>query len=82
MKMYDPETRRSIWKFASTAYDNLIRSIDNVYDDIINSNGKIDQIKHPEEYHLYNNPFDVIDGPCYAFLVHGRGPAVGEIRIH
>lgn len=26
---------------------------------------------------LYDNPKRVVDGPCYAFVVHGIGPAVG-----
>ena len=62
---------------ASDAYAALITSISNVYDDVINGNGQIDETKHPEEYHLFHNPKSVVDGPAYAFLVHGKGPAVG-----
>ncbi len=65
------------WLKASDAYDRLITSIGNVYDDVINGNGQIDEAKHPEEYHLFHNPKMVVDGPAYAFLVHGKGPAVG-----
>ena len=39
--------------------------------------GFIDSVSHPNEFKLFNNPHHVIDGPCYAFLVHGKGPAVG-----
>ena len=39
--------------------------------------GFIDSVSHPNEFKQFNNPHHVIDGPCYAFLVHGKGPAVG-----
>jgi len=57
-------------------YNTLVTQIVNVYKDVMQY-GLIDQATHPLEYQLYNNPNQVIDGPCYAFLVHGRGPAVG-----
>lgn len=60
---------------ASTVYDKLIASINNVYKDVM-SIKQIDAIAHPDEYRLFNNPHRVIDGPCYVFLVHGRGPAI------
>mmetsp|Transcript_21794 Transcript_21794/g.40690 ORF Transcript_21794/g.40690 Transcript_21794/m.40690 type:complete len:452 (+) Transcript_21794:638-1993(+) len=62
---------------ASDLHKTLSRSITNVYNDVINE-GFINETKHPSEYALFDNPFRVIDGPCYAFLVHGRGPAVGD----
>ena len=67
----------NIWKTAEQAYDNLIESINNVYDDVINGNGVIDKVAHPEEHHLYDNPHRAVDGPCYAFVVHGLGPSIG-----
>lgn len=62
---------------ALEAYNNLITMVNNVFDDVVNGTGFIDAQEHPEEFHLFDNEFRVIDGPCYAFLVHGRGPAVG-----
>jgi len=56
-------------------YSALVKHIGNVFRDVMNT-GSINPT-HVEEYFLYNNPNRVIDGPCYAFLVHGRGPAVG-----
>ena len=62
---------------ASSLYEQLINAINNVYDDVVNGNsGYINQNDHPMEYELFHNPFNVVDGPCYAFLVHGKGPAV------
>ncbi|KAL7538809.1 hypothetical protein ACHAXR_008806, partial [Thalassiosira sp. AJA248-18] len=77
MELYDYQTKTTRTKSAVDVYDNLIAAIDNVYGDIIGSDGKINESNHPDEYNLFNNPFNVVDGPCYAFLVHGRGPAVG-----
>eukprot|EP00977_Amphora_coffeiformis_P029102 scaffold38788_cov221-Amphora_coffeaeformis.AAC.2 len=62
---------------AKQLYDALVGAINNVYSDVINGNGYIDADAHPDEYELFNNPFKVVDGPCYVFLVHGIGPAVG-----
>ena len=67
---------------AAEAYDSLIDSINNVYSDVVinnnnNAGGIINKDLHPIEYELFNNDFHVVDGPCYAFLVHGKGPAVG-----
>ena len=50
----------------------------NVYGNVVLVDGQIDEVKHPQEYHLFNNTFYVVDGPGYAFLVHGLGPAVGD----
>jgi hypothetical protein len=61
---------------AAVLYESLIQSINNVYMDIVNE-GFINKDLHPVEYELFDNPFRVVDGPCYAFLVHGKGPAVG-----
>jgi len=62
---------------AEEVYNNLVTAVNNVYSDVILGNGIIDKVAHPDEYELFHNPFLSIDGPCYAFLVHGKGPAVG-----
>jgi hypothetical protein len=66
----------TVWKTAEHAYDDLITSINKVYDDVSN-HGFIQKDKNPQEFHLFDNPHRAVDGPCYAFLVHGKGPAVG-----
>lgn len=48
---------------ASAAYDDLIDSINNVYDDIVQGGGEIDKDAHPMEHGLFDNPKKVIDGP-------------------
>jgi hypothetical protein len=63
---------------AQHAYNKLNTAINNVYDDVINGNeGRIDETAHPVEYELFHNMHRVVDGPSYAMVVHGRGPAVG-----
>jgi hypothetical protein len=52
---------------ASKVYDNLITATRNVFEDVMEK-GFIDASSHPEEYHLFDNPKRVIDGPCYGFL--------------
>ena len=49
---------------ANTVYTNLINSINNVYNDIMQYN-EINNITHPIEYNLFNNPHRVVDGPWY-----------------
>ena len=61
-------------------YSDVITTINNVYQDVIYGNGFINEKSHPVEHHVFNNPFKVVDGPCYVFLVHGKGPAVGGQR--
>lgn len=68
---------RGVPTSAADVYDRLINSINNVYNDIMQV-GKIKKNQHPTEYNLFHNEPGVVDGPCYAFLVHGRGPAVGD----
>ena len=63
-------------KTVEEVYDNLVDHIANVFNDV-RSDGFIDADEHPDEWKLYNNFNRVVDGPCYAFLVHGKGPAVG-----
>ena len=43
--------------------------------------GYIDPSVHPEEHKLFHNPQHAVDGPCYAFLVHGKGPAVSQLKL-
>lgn len=61
---------------AAEVYDALLESIFNVFSDV-RASGEISAVNHAEDYGLYNNRFRAVDGPCYAFLVHGKGPAVG-----
>jgi len=63
-------------KSVEDVYATLVSHIANVYNDVMQY-GFIDPVTHPDEYQLFNNPHQVIDGPCYVFLVHGKGPAVG-----
>ena len=63
-------------KSVEEVYGTLVSHIANVYKDVMEY-GFIDPTTHPEEYELYNNAKQVVDGPCYVFLVHGKGPAVG-----
>jgi len=59
---------------AAEAYDDLTSTLTAVYEDVI-ANGSISE-SNPG-YALFNNIHSVIDGPCYSFVVHGKGPAVG-----
>lgn len=63
-------------KSVQDVYNTLVGHIANVYKDVMEQ-GEINDRTHPDEFKLYNNPHRVIDGPCYVFLVHGKGPAVG-----
>lgn len=68
---------RGVETSAATVYNKLVTSINNVYRDVIQT-GFIRKDLHPEEYELFHNDRKVVDGPCYAFLVHGNGPAVED----
>jgi hypothetical protein len=48
---------------AAAAYDALVASINNVYDDVVNGPGVIDPAAHAMEFDLYDNLFRVVDGP-------------------
>jgi hypothetical protein len=52
---------------ASKVYESLITATKNVFDDVTEK-GFIDANSHPEEYHLFDNPKRVVDGPCYGLL--------------
>jgi predicted transcriptional regulator len=69
-------TLGGIVKSVEDVYNTLVGHIANVYKDVMDD-GIINATTHPDEYRLYNNPHQVIDGPCYVFLVHGKGPAIG-----
>lgn len=56
-------------KSSSELYTALIDSINAVYEEIIHGSGITNDS-------IYQNPLSVVDGPCYAFVVHGKGPAV------
>lgn len=76
---------RGVETSASELYDKLISSINKVYYDVVTNaaatGGMIDPINSPEEHYLFDNPFRVVDGPCYTFVVHGKGPAVGDYGL-
>jgi hypothetical protein len=61
---------------AATAYDELTEMLTSVYEDVMTT-GFISE-SNPG-YTLFHNIHHVIDGPCYSFVVHGKGPAVGGI---
>lgn len=67
---------RGVQTSSAAVYDSLVASITNVYKDVM-ATGFINPSTHPEEYRLFHNPHHAVDGPCYVFLVHGKGPAVG-----
>ena len=58
-------------KSSENLYDELEASINSVYDHVINNNDLSEELST-----LFLNPMSVVDGPCYAFVVHGKGPAV------
>ncbi|MGD8363724.1 MAG: hypothetical protein PVI36_02335 [Desulfobacterales bacterium] len=52
-------------------------AINNVHEDlIILGKPSIDEVTHPDEYALFHNPFGIIDGNSYGYLVNGLGVAV------
>ena len=50
---------------AADVYDSLISYINNVYTDVVENGGFINEVTHPNEHYLFDNPKRVIDGPCY-----------------
>lgn len=46
------------------------------HDVIVRDLGGIDSSTHPEAYALFHNPWGVVDGNAYGFLVNNRGVAV------
>ncbi|GFH62103.1 hypothetical protein CTEN210_18579 [Chaetoceros tenuissimus] len=69
---------KGVYTSAAEVYERLVATIENVaYDVLFRNKGFINEKKHPEEYFLFHNKNSVVDGPCYAFVIHGKGPAVG-----
>lgn len=56
--------------------DELRRTINAVYEDVIYEGGWIDPMEHPEAFALYHNDYGVIDGNSYGFLINPIGAAV------
>lgn len=65
---------------ANEVLKDLIKSIKNVYSDV-SKKGFIDKDKHPEEFHLFDNPHKVVDGPCYGFLGTFELLSVGVVKL-
>jgi len=65
-----------------TVRGRLRLAVNRVYSDVVDGvpgtgvRGRIDADRHPEEYALFHNPFGVVDGNAYGFVVNGRGVAV------
>jgi len=58
------------------ARNRLRQGIADVHDDlIVKKQQAIDKEKHPQEYALFHNPYQVVDGSCYGFLVNAFGRA-------
>lgn len=53
---------RGVQTSASDVYDNLVTSINNVFDDVIQT-GNIKKNQHEMEYELFHNAPGVVDGP-------------------
>lgn len=69
---------KGVYTSAAEVYDRLIAMIENVaYDILFRKKSFINEKKHPEEHFLFHNKNYVVDGPCYAFVIHGKGPSVG-----
>jgi len=62
---------------ATDIRDALRDAINNVHEDlIVLEKPSIDEVTHPDEYALFHNPFGIIDGNSYGYLVNGLGVAV------
>lgn len=69
---------KGVYTTAVEVYNSLLKMIENTY--FVESRNKSPtffQKRFPNEYHLFHNKNQVVDGPCYAFVIHGKGPAVG-----
>ena len=53
---------RGVETSAAEVYDNLVESINNVFDDVM-TYGKINNNIHATEYDLFHNEPAVVDGP-------------------
>jgi len=67
---------------ATAMREALRTSINAVHHDVIvdrnivDGRAQIDPVAHPDEYALFNNPFGLVDGNSYSFLVNHVGLAV------
>ena len=65
------------------ARDRLRQAILAVHEDLIKKEkATIDKEGHPEEYALFHNPEQVIDGNCYGFLINSYGQAIEGFPIY
>ena len=53
---------RGVHTSATTIYDRLVESINNVYNDVM-ANGSIDKETHKSEHELFHIDPGVVDGP-------------------
>jgi len=62
--------------------DALKDAINNTHTDLvanpnmIDGRPQIDRVSHPVEFGVFNNPWGVVDGNSYSFLLHSLGEAV------
>jgi hypothetical protein len=67
---------------ATAVRDGLATAINNTHDDLVSSPNmvdgrpQIDKTENPIEYGLFHNPWGVVDGNSYSFLVNQFGVAV------
>ncbi len=68
---------------ARSVRDRLRQAIVNVHKDLIEyQRPTIDKERHPEEYAVFHNPEQVIDGNCYGFLINSYGQAVEGFPVY
>ncbi|GFH61539.1 hypothetical protein CTEN210_18015 [Chaetoceros tenuissimus] len=69
---------KGVFTTAEEVYNSLSAMIENTYFVVSrNKDSTFFEKKFPDEYFLFHNKNQVVDGPCYAFVIHGKGPAVG-----
>jgi hypothetical protein len=69
---------KGVFTTAEEVYNDLLAMIENTYFVVSRNKGStFFEKKFPDEYFLFHNKNQVVDGPCYAFIIHGKGPAVG-----
>lgn len=68
---------------AKDARDRIQEAINAVHEDLVEKGRQtIDLVRHPEEYALFHNPHQVIDGNCYGFLINAFGQAIEGFPVH
>lgn len=69
---------KGVFTTAEEIYNSLLAMIENTYFVVSrNKDSTFFEKKFPDEYFLFHNKNQVVDGPCYAFVIHGKGPAAG-----